>query len=262
LTRHPGPRMFIQANLAFGAVPVGQTGELTARVWNTGSGNPLTIQGVDVPAGLGDFSLDPGVTLSPVAPGKSLNLPIRFQATAGEKTGALVVRSDDFFTPNLQLHVSGSGVAPGGPARLGLRPRNLYFGPTTISKPRKLTVRALNVGQSDLNLKGLKRVEGDDAFTDPVGPSLPQTIGLKEDKDFDIDFKPGPAFSVVASTGDFAAIYDTQSNDPRPLVRFTATGKRIGGRYPLLDVILLFTAIGTGPGILGLITFFSEDESE
>ena len=85
-------------NLAFGAVEIGKTSELTLTIGNSGTGT-LSVTGITCPGGY-----TPNWTSGTIAPGGSQPVTVRFAPTAAQNyDGTLIVNGD---------HTGGAHTAP------------------------------------------------------------------------------------------------------------------------------------------------------
>ena len=93
-------------NLAFGAVEIGKTSELTLTIGNSGTGT-LSVTGITCPGGY-----TPSWTSGTIAPGGSQQVTVRFAPTAAQSyDGTLTVSGDQTGGANT-APVSGTGAAP------------------------------------------------------------------------------------------------------------------------------------------------------
>ena len=142
----PAPKLaLIMADSgSFGKCCVGSFKDEPLTLTNTGKCT-LTITGI---TSTGEF-LVPEVLSYPVtiAPGESLEVPIRFQPTSfGPKTGTITVTSDD---PSGPHSIAVSGEAPAGKIAVT---GSAYFGGIKCGRYAFRTIAVCNVGECDLHV--------------------------------------------------------------------------------------------------------------
>lgn len=140
--------------LAFGTVTIGVSATLPVTISNTGNA-PLNVTGITLGAGTStEFSWAPPAPFT-VAAGASTTLNVTFTPTSvGNKTGSIVISSNDTATPTVAINVSGTGAAAPAPS-IALIPPSLSFGTVAISASSTLTTLIQNNGTAALAVSGI-----------------------------------------------------------------------------------------------------------
>ncbi|MGD1098213.1 MAG: choice-of-anchor D domain-containing protein [Bryobacteraceae bacterium] len=141
------------SSLTFGAVTVGQTGNITLTISNNGN-SELTIKSL--------VSSNPrfavALTSAPinVDPGASQTLTIAFSPTvAGVQSGGLTINSTDPVTPSVTLNMTGNGVGSGGFPAIGATPGSLSFGSIAVGQNKNLSLVVNNNGAGTLTVSSI-----------------------------------------------------------------------------------------------------------
>lgn len=206
LTAATGPLLAVNANLAFGVVPLGQTATRIMQIFNVGSSD-LHISSITRAAGSPDFSIVSGPpTPVTVTPGEEIDYTVQFAPTAsGDESAYFQINSDDPFHPAYDVYASGAGGAPnivvGG---------DLTFGTVARGTSASLDVTIYNTGTSQLAINNVFFQAGSDPDFSVLGPSTPQYLAPGTHMAFTAQFAP-PANSTG---GTRTGTLEIDSNDP------------------------------------------------
>jgi hypothetical protein len=235
------PRIHVQANAAFGTVALGETGKLRIRIFNSGD-KPLTVSAFDTSACPSTIKAASPLP-PPIAAGAHADVELTFQpAAASAVKGTIDVKSDDPSRPVWTVAVSGVGIVAAPPPRIALEPLALQFGRIHANDLRQLMARILNAGTTPARVTAFTgAVRGFDA---PAGPALPATIPLGGDLPYKVGFRPPRAYSIFFANPKFDADYQVAGDDPRAPLSLHASGTRIGGAFPLLEILLVALGVG------------------
>ena len=99
----------LSGSLAFGAVEIGKTSDLTLTIGNSGTGT-LSVTGVTSPGG---YTLN--WTNGTIAPGGSQQVTVRFAPTAAQSYGGTLTVNGDHTSGTNTASLSGAGTAPATP---------------------------------------------------------------------------------------------------------------------------------------------------
>jgi uncharacterized protein YkwD len=99
----------LSGSLAFGAVEIGKTSDLTLTVGNSGTGT-LSVTGITSPAGY-----TPNWTNGTIAPGGSQQVTVRFAPTTAQSYGGTLTVNGDHTSGTNTASLSGAGSAPATP---------------------------------------------------------------------------------------------------------------------------------------------------
>ena len=197
-------------SLSFGNVATGASKSLTETLTNSG-GTSVTISAA-VATGTG-FSLS-GLTLPlTLAAGGNTTFTVRFAPTTTGSTSGNVSITSDGANPNLNIALSGTGVAPGF---LTANPTSLSFGNVTTGKNSTLSETITNTGGASVTITAAN-VTG--AGYSVSGVTLPVTLATNQTATFSVRFAPTVA---GAASGNLALVSDA-SNSPLN-VALTGTG--------------------------------------
>jgi len=196
--------------LNFDSVTLGDTSAAqTVTVKNTGDAN-LNIGAVTIN---GDFSIT-GDTCSgsTVTAGSNCTVNVVFKpSTSGTLLiGTLSIPSDDPDTPNVDVALSGTGLAVSTTPEqnISVTPTALDFGSVVVgtdSAPQTVTVT--NTGKADLTVTGISLTGDTDAFSLKSTTCTDPTLAPEESCSADIIFTP-------VTVGDKTGIAAISSNDP------------------------------------------------
>lgn len=216
LTTATGPLLAVNANLAFGVVPVGQSATKIMQIFNVGSSD-LHISSITRAAGSPDFSIVSGPqTPVTVTPGEEIDYTVQFAPSAsGDETATFQINSDDPFRPAFQVAASGTGGVPNIVVS-----GNLDFGTVARGTSASLDVTIYNTGTSQLAINNVFFRASSDPDYSVVRPSAPQYLAPGTHMAFTTQFAP-PANS---SGGTRTGTLEIDSNDPNnPVVTLPAT---------------------------------------
>jgi hypothetical protein len=186
-------------SLSFGNVTVGSSLSLTENLTNSG-GASLTISAASA-TGSG-FSLS-GLTLPlTLAAGQSTSFTVRFAPTAAGAVSGNVAITSDGANPNLNIALSGTGVAPG---TLSANPASLSFGTVQVGSSRNLSETLTNTGGSAVNISQANVTGTGFSIT---GLTLPTTLTPGQSVTFTATFAPTTAGAV---SGNLAIISDASN---------------------------------------------------
>ena len=171
----------------FGSVNLGESGQQTLTVRNTGSAE-LAVTSIQCsePA----FAVQ-GDTAFQLQPGGSQDLGVLFTPTAvGEQQANLTIQSSDTQHPTVTIPLSGTAV---GISNIAVEPARLDFGEVTVGQSAQLTLAVRNTGTAVLNVSAVESsaaafaVDGDTVFQLQPGASrdlpvvfAPTTVGEKQ----------------------------------------------------------------------------------
>lgn len=202
-------------SLAFGDVIVGNSRIFDVTVFNLGDAD-LVINDISL-AGSTDYSMTNTCPLT-LTPGDFCTIIVTFTpSSAGTKSGALTINSNDPDESVLNVSLEGNGLAPD----INVSPASLDFGDIMIGDSASGDVTVNNNGNADLTIT-LINITGTDAgdfsqtnncVTVPAGNSCTVTV----------TFAP-------SATGLKSATLSIESNDPdTPMVNISLTGNGIAG---------------------------------
>lgn len=214
LTSASGPLIAVNANLAFGTVPLGSSVTLPVQVFNVGSSD-LHISSFTRVSGSDEFALltSPGTPVT-VPAGGEIDFSVRFTPkTAGNEAATFQINSDDPFRPAYQLFASGTGggpqIAVSGDLNFGTVARG-----TTASRP----VTVQNTGTGPLTVTGVFFQFGSDpAFSVLPNPGTPQTIQPSDSVIFTVQFAPPANADSTPRTGTLEVDSQDTANPPNAL---------------------------------------------
>lgn len=206
LTSATGPLLAVNANLAFGIVPVGGNDTRIVQLFNVGS-TDLHINSFNRLSGSLDFQVISGPpTPTTIAPGGELDYTVRLApSSGGNKTATFQVNSDDPFQPAYPIAASGIGGVP-----TIVLSGDLNFGTVARGTVASRNLIVNNTGYAPLTVSSMFFQGGSDPEFSVFGPSTPQTIQPGSNLTFVIRFSP-PSNS---SGGSRSGTLRIGSNDP------------------------------------------------
>ncbi len=201
--------------LAYGNVPVGQSGTLSVTVHNGGT-TPLTYA---FAAPGTPFTVTTGACApcTIAAGGADKLITVKFTPTAiGDVTGTISVTTNDPDTTTVPISLTGTGTA----AQIAGAPSTLAFGPVDVGKSLPLVLTVSNTGNAPLNISSAT-LAGAGVFTVTDGLLTAQTIQPGDATTWTIKCTP-----VVqgAKAGTFTIASDSLAN-PSAAVTLTCTGQ-------------------------------------
>jgi hypothetical protein len=159
------------SSLTFGAVTVGQTGNITLTISNNGN-SELTIHSF--------VSSNPrfavALTSAPINinPGTSQTITVAFSPTvAGVQSGGLTISSTDPVIPSVTLNMTGNGVGSGGSPSISATPGSLSFGSIAVGQTKNLSLVVNNNGGGTLTVSSI--TSSNAAFA-PVAAPTPISV--------------------------------------------------------------------------------------
>jgi hypothetical protein len=206
------------ASLGFGSVRVGQTKDLPLTVRNPGD---VSLAVSSIASSNAQFSVISPAGAFNVAAGSSVTVNVRFAPnSAGAKTGALSINSNDPNRPRVDVSLTGTGVAP----VIEVTPSSLSFGNVATGESLSLNLTVRNIGNATLNLSSI--TSSDPQFTISL---LTTTFALPANASVNLRVRFAPT-----SAGAKSGTLSINSDDPaRPRVDVPMTGT---GLAPAIDV--------------------------
>ncbi|MBN2801014.1 MAG: choice-of-anchor D domain-containing protein [Deltaproteobacteria bacterium] len=164
----------------------GASETLTVTLSNQGDAG-LRLYGVER---LGSLAFTPMAPEFPqdLAPGASLQVPVRFEAVNLEHDGTLLIESDDPEHPSLEVPVLGEGLIP----RLLVAPASGDFGPTGVGCEGHRSYSLTSVGNTAVTVDALVNTGLGFSLT---GPSFPLVLQPDDARTFTVRFEPTVAGS-------------------------------------------------------------------
>jgi hypothetical protein len=158
-----------------------------------------------------------------VAPSESCSLSIRFAPQSlGAKTATLSIPSNDPDTPNVEVSLTGDGIAPPKP-EIEVKPLSKTFDDIkvgTASPPQRISLS--NLGNAPLAVGQITLTGDQDDFKLQTHTCSNQTVAPSESCSLEIRFKPQSLDTKTVSLS-------IPSNDPEtPTVTVALTGKGLG----------------------------------
>jgi len=211
--------------LAFGdqLIASGATATQAVTITNDGT-ETLNITSVELTgADLADFNIESDTGEVALAPAATRTVTVEFDpTTAGAKTAALTVVSDDDDEPSVDVDLTGTGIDPD----IGVAPFNIAFTPQVVGAgagaPRAVTIT--NLGTSDLSIADVS-LTGPNAFEFGIfSDSGEPTLSPAASRTVMVHFDP-------TSTGFITAALTILSDDPD---------------QPSVDVVLSGTSVNAG----------------
>ncbi|MCK5119878.1 MAG: choice-of-anchor D domain-containing protein, partial [Candidatus Latescibacteria bacterium] len=216
----------------FGDVLVGQASDYwMLRITNEGEGDLFILDLQVVPKELKEFQFDanrfPSEQERTIAPGGALDLFLFFAPTSsGLREAKVIVQSDDPNTPELEIPLTGRGIAP----RMALSESTHDFGNVLVGQSTDWTLRVTNEGDGDLIL-GYSMTSENGAFgfdPDRMPPTEP-TLAPGDTLEFILRFAP-------TSSGIQVGTLTLQNNDPdTPESEIPLTGRGTEPRMALSE---------------------------
>jgi hypothetical protein len=177
-------------SLDYGTVTVGNTASLTMTIENLGTAD-LTVSALTL-TGSSDFALGAGAPATPfvVPAGGSVGVPVDYTPSGtGGDSGQLDIASDDADEPSVEVSLTGTGEAAGGP-QIDVSPLILDYGNVPVRNTATLTTTIKNVGTADLTVYDLK-ISGSRRFALGSGaPAVPFVVAPGASVDVPVDFTP------------------------------------------------------------------------
>ncbi len=188
------------ASLSFGNVVVGSSKTLTETLTNSG-GSSLTISAATA-SGSG-FSLSGLVLPLTLNAGQSTSFTVQFApAAAGAVSGNVSITSNGA-NPNLNIALSGAGVAPG---TLSANPTSLSFGSVQVGSSASLSETLTNTGGSAVTISQANVTGAGFSIT---GLTLPATLTAGQSVTFTVKFAPAVSGAV---SGNLAILSDASNS--------------------------------------------------
>jgi hypothetical protein len=193
LTAATGPLLAVNANLAFGTVPVGGNATSIMQLFNVGS-TDLHISSIGRVSGSTDFSIISGpATPVTLTPGEELDYTVQFAPTVvGNEQASFQINSDDPNHPAYTVNASGTG---GGP-KMAVS-GSLAFGTVARGTTATRDITVFDTGNAPLTISSVAFDLGSDGSFSVLGPSTPQTIAVGDHISFTVQFAP-PSMSTGA----------------------------------------------------------------
>ncbi|MBI3209167.1 MAG: choice-of-anchor D domain-containing protein [Candidatus Solibacter usitatus] len=205
------------AKADFGDIVMGQVGQLSITVSNSGDGMGA-IKSVSSDSPMFPATFNGTRTMVPA--GGSVSIPVSFRPDSlGSKTAALTIVGSDADREAMLVPLSGRGVATAAP-NLQVSPAVLGFGNVDVSRPATLTLALLNVGNA--RVLGTSITSSGAPFT-VVSPAGSFVIEPHAAIEAQVRFAP-------TSNGAASGQLTIASNDPtNPTTRVNLTGTGTGG---------------------------------
>lgn len=183
----------------FGALAVGDTRLRQVRIFNEGD-YPLTVSDLNVASDFPDFTVASGSRS--IAPGREVDVDVAFVPKGnGNRTGRLVVISDDLAHPRVELPLTARANGP----LLCIQPHEgLDFGAVPVLEARTLPVKISNCGLVPFEVASVGlRQNGvtspvDFALVDAASLALPSVFEPGASIDVDVSFKPTAVANYTA----------------------------------------------------------------
>lgn len=236
----PGQLTPNPTSLSFGNVVVGNSKNLTETLTNSG-GSTVTISAASVSgAGMSLSGISVPVTLNA---GQSTTFTVTFAPTAAGAVSGNVTITSNGSNPNLNIGVSGTGVAPG---MLTANPTSLAFGNVQVSSSSSLTEMLTNSGGTSVTISQAN-VTG--AGFSISGLTLPTTLNAGQSVTFTAAFAP----TGTGSASGNIAIISTGTNSPLNIA-MTGTGTP-QGQLSVSPATLNFgtVTVGLSSGLTGTL---------
>jgi hypothetical protein len=213
-------------SLNFGNVVTGESAVLKLIVRNIGNA-PLNI--ASIASNDPQFSISLPATMFALPGGSSINVSVRFApASAGAKTGALSVNSNDPIRPRVDVPMTGTGLAP----VIDVSPPTLGFGDVKLAQAKDLVLTIRNTGTATLKVSSVTSSNPQFSVTQfterPSGALRNLPLAITPNTSVELTVRLRPSF-VAASVGAISGALSINSNDPnRPRVDVPVTGTGIG----------------------------------
>lgn len=219
LTAATGPLLAVNADLAFGLVPLGSSATLPLQIFNVGSSD-LHISSI-TRVGSPDFAITSGPpTPVTVTPGEEIDYTVRFTPTLADvspgATATFQINSDDPNQPVFPVPASGTAGVP----QITLS-GSLDFGTVARGTTATRDITVNNTGNAPLVVNGVAFDPGSDPAFSVVGPGTPQTIAAGSHLAFTIQFAPPANSGGGTRTG---TLRFTSTDPFNPQVTAPATG--------------------------------------
>ncbi len=177
------------ASVSFGNVGLGQSGNQTVKLSNTGTGS-VTISVANA-TGTG-FSLSGLSTGQVIGAGQSMNFTTTFNPTvSGASAGSIAITSNLSATP-ATVGLSGMGTQP----VVSATPNSASFGNVAVGNSNSQSITLANSGNATLTFS---QVTVTGAGYSVSGLSTSTTIAAGSNASFSVVFKPGSAATVPGS---------------------------------------------------------------
>lgn len=195
------------ASIDFGSVAVGSSGSQTLLISNTGMAalavSDVTISGTDA----GQFSITDGDAPFILGPGENATIGLAFDpASAGEKSAALTIASDDPDEGSVEVALSGTGTTETAPD-IAVNTASLDFGSVSTGTSKELTLTVSNQGTASLDASSVSITGTNASLFSVVSGNAPFTVAAGGSRNLTVKFSP-------ATPGSKGATLSIASNDP------------------------------------------------
>lgn len=204
----------LTASLDFGAIPAGQTKDLTVTIRNNGNA-PLAVSSISTENSR--FSAVGVSTPFSLSVGSTRDITVRFSPlVGGQQDGVLNIATNDPSVPNLRVPLTGVGTITIAPV-INANPSSLNFGTVGIGQNRALTFTLANLGTAPLNVVAF-------VFSNPqfsvLSPAAPFTLQPSGQQLVSVRFSPNASGTVNATL----TILNTDPQRQTYVVNLSATG--------------------------------------
>ena len=185
---------------SFGSVTVGNSKSLNETLTNSGGSNLTISAALATGSGYSISGLSLPLTLTP---GQSTTFAVQFAPTvAGASSGNVAITSNGS-NPNLNIALSGTGVAPG---TLSANPTTLPFGTVQVGSSKNLSETLTNSGGTTVTISQANVTGTGFSIS---GLTLPATLTAGQSVTFTATFAP---VSAGAVSGNLAIISDASNS--------------------------------------------------
>jgi hypothetical protein len=241
LARLAGPRLVVEANLAFGPVLQGKTPLLWGLMSNVGDAQ-VTFTSFARTAGDADFDFDIAPDLSPLGPGQDRAFLVKFAAAgSGIRTAIFTLQTNDGAHPTIEVPASGITFASGKP-RLAVK-AHFEFGEVERGATRSIRFYVANHGLADLTFSAFALTSNGEFRLGAPSPPPPLTAG--EEQHFDLIYAPN------SWGGNSSTQLHIASNDPRrTTLDIPAVGSAPRNWLLIIGLVVLGAAVVAGGAVL------------
>ncbi|MFY9559980.1 MAG: choice-of-anchor D domain-containing protein, partial [Terriglobales bacterium] len=228
-------------SLSFGSVQVGSSKTLTETLTNSG-GSSLTISAASA-SGSG-FSISGLALPLTLNAGQSTTFTAQFAPTAAGAVSGNVAITSNGANPNLNIPLSGTGVAPG---TLSANPTSLSFGNVQVGSSASLSETLTNTGGASVTISQANVTGTGFSIT---GLTLPTTLTPSQSVTFTATFTPA---ATGAASGNLAIVSDAVNSPLNIALSGTGTAQ---GQLSVSPGTLNFgnVVIGVGSPLTGSLT--------